>query len=118
LNVTRRHLTPSQCAIAGAKAREIYDREAKERQKEAGKAGRQKQLTGEVETLPPPQKSRDAAGKAFGVSGKLIDHGTKVLKEGTPELAKAVEEGRMSATQASYSSSGIDASCWYREDCE
>ena len=56
----RRHLTPSQKSMVAARAREYYDKAAKERQK-MGK-----------ENLPYPEQSgqaRDAAGKAVGVSG-------------------------------------------------
>lgn len=46
-----------------ARVREHYDKQAKERQK-------RKPADSVVENLPQ-QKARDAAGKAFGVSGKV-----------------------------------------------
>ena len=72
----RRHLTPSQLAMVGNKARTYYDQQAKERMM-AGKKG------DPVEGLPQG-KARDAAGKAVGVSGKLVDHARKVSEEGNP----------------------------------
>jgi hypothetical protein len=101
-NQHRRHMTPSQLALIGAKARDVYDKLAKERQKAGGAAGG-KATHGKVPvTVPEPSRSdsRDAAGKAVGVSGSLVDRGTKVLRKGEPELVKAVEEGRMSVTTA------------------
>ena len=99
MNRHRRHLKPSQLATVAARAREFYDKAAKERMRAGGgdkKSG--------VVSLPHPiedqSKSRDAAGKAVGVSGSLVDRGTKVLKQGTPELIKAVDEGRLSVTAA------------------
>ena len=52
--------------------------------------------------LPESSKgqSRDLAGKALGVGGKSVDHATKVLTKGVPELVKAVEEGRMAVSSA------------------
>jgi len=35
--------------------------------------------------------ARNEAGKAVGVSGKLIDHARTVRKKGVPELWKAVD---------------------------
>lgn len=88
LNLHRRHLIPSQAAMCAARAREIYERQARERQ------GKRNDL---VENLPPsePTKARDAAGKAFGVSGKSVDFAKRVIEQGIPELAKAVDDGRM-----------------------
>ncbi len=63
LNRDRRHLTTSQRAMAAARARELFEAEAKERQKAAGGNHAEKAL---VENLPqaPSERSRDAAGKA------------------------------------------------------
>ena len=100
LNLHRRHLTPSQRSMVGARAREIYDRAAKERQSESGKVhGRGKV----VENLPPPidsGKSRDATGKAVGVSGKSIDYATRVLNRAEPEVIAAVDAGKMAVSTA------------------
>jgi hypothetical protein len=98
LNLHRRHLTPSQRAMIAARAREMYDRQAKERQRASG--GDHKKAV--PEKLPEPVKgdSRDLAGKAAGVSGRSVDYATKVLERGTPELVKAVDEGRVAVHTA------------------
>jgi hypothetical protein len=97
LNLHRRHLTPSQASMCAARARELYEQQAKERQ------GKRNDL---VENLPPSSsKARDAAGKAFGVSGKSVDFAKRVIDKGIPELAKAVDEGRMAVSTAAVLSS-------------
>lgn len=98
LNLHRRHLTPSQKSMVAAKARDLYDKQAKERQK----ARKGDQPGASVENLPQLEtsKARDAAGKAVGVSGKSVDYATKVLTKGTPDLIKAVDEGRMAVSTA------------------
>ena len=78
-------MTPSQASMCAARARELYEQQAKERQK-------RKPADFVVANLPPQNeghKARDAAGKAFGVSGKSVDFAKKVLDKGIPELAKA-----------------------------
>jgi len=94
LNKHRRHLTPSQLAMVADKARKFYDDAAKERQKTKGGH------SGPVSLPEAKGDARDKAGKALGVSGSLVDHAHKVREKGTAELAKAVEEGRMSVTTA------------------
>ena len=100
LNLHRRHLTPSQLAMVGARARGMYDKQAKERQKDHGKTAPGKK------SLPVnfPEvirgDARDAVGKAVGVSGRSIDYATKVLENAVPEVVKAVDEGRMAISTA------------------
>ena len=91
LNLHRRHLTPSQASMCAARARELYEQQAKERQ------GKRNDIK---ENFPEGQQARDAAGKAFGVSGKSVDFAKKVIDKGIPELAKAVDEGRMAVSTA------------------
>jgi hypothetical protein len=81
-----------------ARVRDLYDRDAKERQKLSEGRGHKKG----VENLPHLNegKARDQAGKAVGVSGKTVDYASKVLEKGTPELIKAVDEGRMAVSTA------------------
>jgi len=98
-NAARRHLTSSQLAMVGQKAKSFYADEAKERMAAGGgdkKSG--------VETLPHPiegiGRARDKAAAAVGVSGRLVDAADKVVKQGTPELAAAVKSGKVSVTKA------------------
>lgn len=101
LNLHRRHLTPSQLSMVAARARELYDQQAKERQREAGKThGRGKVVENLPQAIPAGDNARDAAGKAVGVSGRSVDFATKVIQQGTPELIKSVDEGRMAVSTA------------------
>jgi len=94
LNSVRRHLNPSQLSMCAARAREFYEKQAKERQK-------RKSPDSVPENLPEQKNdARDAAGKAFNVSGKSVDYASKVLTKGTPELVKAVDEGKMAVSSA------------------
>lgn len=98
LNKHRRQLTPTQLSMVGARIKEYYTNQAKERhEKLSGRPTKDKPM----ENLPQVTGSaRDLAGKAVGVSGKSIDYATKVLEKGTKELIKAVDEGRMAVSTA------------------
>lgn len=96
LNLHRRQLTPSQCAMIGQKAMQMYTKQAKERQKLSKGRGEK----GPVNLPDLKGDARDLAGKAVGVSGKLIDHANTVVNKGVPELEKAVNEGRLSVSSA------------------
>lgn len=97
LNLKRRQLTPSQLAMVAARARELYDEQAKERQK--ARKGRQPGAS--PENLPELHSdARDAAGKAVGVSGRTVDFATKVLTQAEPELVAAVDQGRIAVSTA------------------
>lgn len=97
-NLHRRHLTPSQKSMVAARARDVYDAQAKERQRLS--EGRGKKGPANLPDLNDTGDARDKAGKAVGVSGRSVDFATKVLNNGTPELIKAVDEGRMAVSTA------------------
>jgi hypothetical protein len=81
--------------MVGARAREWYDKQAKERQHEGQKSGGRGHKKNSVESLPPSSdsgKARDQVGKVVGVSGKTIDYASKVLNQ-----AVAKREDRASA---------------------
>src|SRR5262249_15514798 len=68
LNLHRRHLDASQRGMAGARARELYDKRAKERMSEGGKAagkGRPKQGKENLpDPIPSSGQARDQAAAA------------------------------------------------------
>ena len=100
LNLHRRHLSPTQLAMVGARAREMYDEAAKERMQRGKKSD-------PVENLPQGT-ARDAVGKAVGVSGKSIDHATKVLRHGSEKLIAAVDSDLISVSTASRATSNSE----------
>jgi len=67
--------------MCAARAREIYERDAKKRLDTKGGH------SGPVNLPEAKGDARDLAGKAFGVSGKSVDHAKRVLDKGIPELA-------------------------------
>ncbi len=85
-NLHRRHLSASQRGMIGARARGMYDKLAKERQRR-----------GRGKKIPEAERgcARDMAGAAVGVSGMTVDRASKILKKGIPELAKAVSDGKV-----------------------
>lgn len=93
-NLHRRHLQKSQLAMIEDKIRDACDQQAKERQKRKPKSVQ--------ENLPEqtPGQARDQVGKLLGVSGKLVDQARRVRREGSRELAKAVEDGEVTVNAA------------------
>jgi hypothetical protein len=82
--------------MVGARARDYYDREAKERRLANLKKG-----SAPDPVVPSDRETgdaRDIAGKAVKVSGTSIDAATKVLKFGTPEQIAAVDQGKVKVT--------------------
>lgn len=87
--------------MVAARVRELYYKQAKERQRQSEGRGKKGPVT-----LPDLKgDSRDHVGKAVGVCGKFVDHATKVIKNAIPEVVAAVDEGRMSVVTAAILSS-------------
>ncbi len=92
-NLHRRHLNPSQLAMVGARARKLFDEEARKR--------RVHHAISVPENFPEARgDARDLAGIAVGVSGRSIDAATSVLKSGAPELVAACDRGELSVSRA------------------
>jgi len=107
LNRTRRHMSPSQAAMADAKRNKLEDayaavREAaKKRQKES--PGRPKKGVEQIPQVfedaataqeqPPAPKTRDIRAKAAGTNAKYINLADKII-DTRPDLAAEVEAGR------------------------
>jgi len=96
LNERRRHLNESQRAMAAARAKPMFEAEARQRML-AGKA-----------VDPPPNEEEGSTGEAATQAAKVLHVGRdsvykaqKVLRQGAPELQRAVSSGKMSVAAAS-----------------
>lgn len=104
LNLRRRHLTPSQVNAIGADVEELYQKEAKERQRASGgdrKSGKAKSNRKSVVTnsSQPSPKAREQAAKEVGGSPAEISKAKKV-KKADPKLHEEVKAGTKTLNQA------------------
>jgi hypothetical protein len=90
-NLSRRHLTTAQRALAAAHYFAEEQRLAKERQRR----GKEKIPEGSE-----AGQARDLAGSKFGVSGKLVDQARKVVGQGIPKLVAMVHGREISLAAA------------------
>jgi hypothetical protein len=76
--------------MCAQRARKMYDEAAAERKKRKPKDS--------VPDNCPEQTrcdARDQVGETFGVSGKSVDRAAKVIKDGIPEIAEAVDSNEI-----------------------
>jgi ParB-like chromosome segregation protein Spo0J len=103
-NIKRRHLTPSQINMLGAKLTELIKVEV-EANRRASQAATQAETKGANRADLPAQsgdsghKTADRAAKASGGSSRGIRQAQRVRRE-APELAERVEAGTMSLDAA------------------
>jgi len=92
-NLKRRHMTPSARAMAAARAMEMFEAAARERQ------GTRTDL---VAKLPQGglRKARDDAASAFKASPRNVQDAKKVIAKGVPELSAAADKGRVAVSTA------------------
>ncbi|MFZ5477688.1 MAG: hypothetical protein ACOZNI_13010 [Myxococcota bacterium] len=109
VNLKRRHLSTGQQGIAIAKAAALKGARdaAKQRQREAAERtnaqlGRGGTLRANWREAPEPEaaaasrpsgKAVDEAAKQFGVPARTIERAITVIRDGAPELVRAVESG-------------------------
>jgi hypothetical protein len=91
LNVHRRHLSPSQRALAGAKLLPYFTEDAKRRM-----------LRGKTDPSAPVRqgKAAEQAAAAVQTSTRAVEQAHKVLEQGTPELTDAVRSHQVTLKQA------------------
>ena len=95
LNLHRRHLATGQRAIAAARAKEMYEEDARGRmlagvkQRPPSNPGANLPQ-GSADRAPRP---RDIVAKQMNVSARSVQSASKVLSSGAPELVSAVDSG-------------------------
>src|SRR5713101_3766846 len=93
VNLRRRHLSESQRAMVAARAKKIFESSARERQRVGGR-------TKLPANLPEAGESRAKAAALLNVSARSVENAARVLRDGVPELARAVEEGKIAVSTA------------------
>lgn len=86
-NIHRRHLNETQRAFVGAELVPMYEAQAKERQREGGRAKGQANLP-EAQT----GQARDHAARAVNVSPRSIEAALKVKRDAAPEVLEAARD--------------------------
>jgi hypothetical protein len=93
-NLHRRHLTPSQKAMIAAKFIEPY-RDAANARERAGKEHESVTLATCGARVADTGKAAAIAGASAGVSSRSVERALKITKEGTPDDAREVLEGKV-----------------------
>lgn len=101
LNLKRRHLNESQRGIVALKIKSRFEAEARERML----AGKKVETAKNGEKTDPSAnlregKASEAAAREMGVSPRTVETASKVVRHGTPELIKAVEQGEVAVSAA------------------
>lgn len=92
LNLHRRHLNESQRALVGARLKEHFAEQARERQ------GTRTDL---LANLPGGSRNaRDDAAALVNVSPRSVESAARVLERGAPELVEAVDRGEVAVSAA------------------
>jgi ParB-like chromosome segregation protein Spo0J len=99
LNLHRRHLDESQRAMVGARAKPMFEEEARKRQAH-GQTAPGKTLVANLPEALDAGTSRDKAAAIVNVSPRTVETAAKVIKSGAPELVDAVDHGEVSVSAA------------------
>lgn len=99
-NLHRRHLSPSQLAMVAAKLRDVFDEEAKQRQRLGGKASAGNEEARAKLREAPNMRSDARAAQLLSVSPRSVSSASTVLASKDPTLIGAVESGRVKVSAA------------------
>lgn len=100
LNFHRRSLNEAQRAMVGDKIKHIFVEEARQRQVEKLKQGNKSPLPLIQDNGSEQGTSADKAAKLVNSSRSSIEAAGRVRKKGLPEVAQAVESGKVSLYKA------------------
>jgi transposase len=96
-----KEITDSQLSMFAAEWQKVLKPEAKKRQrKHGGTAPGRKRNTGGTIATSDNGKSRDKAAKKYGISGRTVSKGAKVIDKGCKQLREAVRSGRVNVSLA------------------
>ena len=94
LNLRRRHLSESQRSLIAARLAELYAAEE-------GEARGRRKKSADLRSLPERGKRSVRAAAVMGVGARSVEFARRVLREGTPELVRAVERDEIAVSLAS-----------------
>lgn len=99
-NLHRRHLSESQRAMVAARARALFESEARERMALGGKAtGGDEEARANLRNAGPVHTTQRAA-KLLHVSPRSVTSASVVLSSKMPELSRAVDRGHVAVSAA------------------
>jgi ParB-like chromosome segregation protein Spo0J len=105
-NVARRHLTPSQTAMAAADVLAVFEGEAERRKVEAGRVagskggrGRPGKGSAPMGADPKPKRAAEDAAKAAGSTPRSVQRAKRVA-QAAPAKAEEVRKGRKTLRRA------------------
>lgn len=109
-NLHRRHLDASQRAMVAARARALFDDEARDRMRLGGKAtSGNAEASASLQTAAPVHTA-DRAAALLNVSPRSVASASVVLASRVPELTRAVERGAVAvSTAADLAKGGVSA---------
>lgn len=103
----RKHDNETQRAMAAARALPFFEKDAKERQRQAGGDKKSKDAKSVSVNLPEPispddqkGKAADLAAKQANVSGKSVSDAKKVQQKAIPEIVAACDAGTLAVSRA------------------